>query len=283
MFKQHIIIIIFCFFICQIRTFAQQEATLYINRGSFSIGSQVVYRIAFNNSTEFHHENAVLDFVNSESIILTIVNNDSVAHAPYINRQTLPVVIEPGESVELNIELDNIGTYLLLSDQITSNLLGGSAMLRIGIETPRFHWDLWEQEAETTEEIVKENQNELSSSYRPNVFTMNGLPYSFVMNESTTITGMVGQEIYISVCNSGNMTHTLHFHGYHVEIVQAVVRPEIVGWEKDSFPVLPKESMTLKLVPHQPGSFPVHNHNLVTLLTNNGYPGGMLTMIMIMP
>ena len=39
--------------------------------------------------------------------------------------------------------------------------------------------------------------------------------------------------------------------------------------------------MTVRLVPHQPGDFPVHNHNLVATLFNNGYPRGMVTMLMI--
>ena len=38
-------------------------------------------------------------------------------------------------------------------------------------------------------------------------------------------------------------------------------------WEKDTFPVFPGEAMTLLLVPDQPGMYPVHNHNLVTVAT----------------
>ena len=40
--------------------------------------------------------------------------------------------------------------------------------------------------------------------------------------------------------------------------------------------------MTLLLVPDQPGMYPVHNHNLVTVATG-GYPGGMITRLNIMP
>ena len=103
------------------------------------------------------------------------------------------------------------------------------------------------------------------------------------MSVGAMIMGNVGDTITISIVNNGNMIHPIHFHGYHVELVQSTHQSEKIGWKKDSFPVFVKEGLTVRLVPHQPGEFPVHNHNLVATLFNNGYPLGMITMLMINP
>lgn len=261
---------------------ANVEDTVYINRGSIVVVSQTVNRIAINSEAAFDAENAVVDVPLDEMLSLTVINNDITLHRPFIDGFTLPVDLEPGEELIINIIANQFGTFALLSDVPGAQLLGASSMIRIGINAPKFHWDLWEQEAEATEDILNGVQNSIPFSYRPNTFTINGLPFSDDIMSTSNVTGMVGQEIYISITNSGNMVQNIHFHGYHVEIVQAVKRPEIVGWIKDSFPLLVRESMTVKLIPHQAGEFPVHNHNLVTNLTNNGYPGGMMTMLMIM-
>ena len=78
------------------------------------------------------------------------------------------------------------------------------------------------------------------------------------------------------------MISPFHFHGYHVTILETTVHQKIIGWEKDTFPIFPGEAMTLLLIPDQPGMYPVHNHNLVTV-TTGGYPGGMITRLNIMP
>ncbi len=258
------------------------EDTVYINRGSIEVTSQTIHRIAINSESVFNPENTVVDVPLDETLNLVVINNDNILHRPFIDGYTTPFDLAPEDTLVLNITADQLGTFSLLSDVATAQLLGASAMIRIGIDTPRFHWDLWEQEAESTQDIIDGVQNSIPFNYRPNTFTINGAPFSDDMMSSGNVTGMVNQEIYISITNSGNMTQNIHFHGYHVEIIQAVKRPEVVGWNKDSFPLLVKESMTVKLVPHQAGEFPVHNHNLVTNLTGNGYPGGMMTMLMIM-
>jgi len=262
--------------------FSTVDDTVYINRGNIEVMSQTIYRIAINSEPFFNPENAVIDTPLGETLSLVVINNDEISHRPFIDGYTTPVDLAPNDTLVLNITANQFGTYSLLSDVATAHLLGASAMIRIGINTPRFHWDLWEQEAESTEDILNGAQNNIPFNYRPNTFTINGLPFSDDLMSSSHVMGMVNQEIFISITNSGNMIQNIHFHGYHIEIIQAVKRPEVVGWKKDSFPLLVKESMTIKLVPHQAGDFPVHNHNLVTNLTNNGYPGGMMTMLMIM-
>ena len=93
----------------------------------------------------------------------------------------------------------------------------------------------------------------------------------------------VNDEVYISMINAGIMSHTLHFHGFHVEILQSAKRPYTVGWIKDGIPLAPDEVVTVKLVPDKPGMYPVHDHNLISVLSGNVYPGGMITTLRILP
>lgn len=261
---------------------AVTEATLYLNSGQMSIGSTTVQKLSFNSTSIFDQENTILGLTIGEPLNLTIVNNDIYPHNIAVDGIIGSVEVFPSSSVELNYQFDSFGTYAVRSVSSSGNMLGAAAIIQVGIPSPSFSWDLWDIEAESSAAIYNGTITVLPEPYRPNVFTINGYPYSDHMAVPGMITGMVGQEIYISICNSGNMTHTVHFHGYHVEIIQANKRDHVIGWMKDSFPVTVGESMTVKLVPHQPGEFPVHNHNLVTNLTNNAYPGGMMTMIMIM-
>ena len=123
----------------------------------------------------------------------------------------------------------------------------------------------------------------LPNYFKPEVFTINNLYFpNTVADTLGAVTGHVNDSIIISVVNSGQMVSPFHFHGYHVKIIDVKIHQAILGWEKDTFPVFPGEAMTLLLVPDQPGMYPVHNHNLVTVATG-GYPGGMVTRLNIMP
>ena len=151
----------------------------------------------------------------------------------------------------------------------------------MGIDSPKFSWDLWDQSPELAEDVFNGEATAIPSVYRPTFFSINGGVDPMDMMTGAVVMGNVGDSIYISIVNTGNMIHNIHFHGYHVEIIQSLEKPESIGWEKDSFPVFVKDAMTLLLVPHQPGEFPVHNHNLVATLFNNGSSLGMITMLMI--
>lgn len=261
--------------------FVKSADTLYINRDTVSISPVFFQKSAFNLDTVFNAKNAVLDFALGSPINLIIINNDTVSHAVRLPSSSGTINIDEGLSA--NITLNNLqkGTHLLYIESDVGYFLGAGAIIRVGISGQKFAWDLWDQDPAITEDFGNEVISELPSIYRPTLFTINGTVDPMDSLSGNVITGNVGDTIYISIANNGNMEHTMHFHGYHVEIIQSTHRPHTVGWLKDSFPILIKESMTVRLVPHQPGEFPVHNHNLVATLFNNGYPRGMITMLMI--
>ena len=120
--------------------------------------------------------------------------------------------------------------------------------------------------------------------YRPNVFTINGYDYPLNQNDSLgMVEAQVGDTIFICVVNAGNMPHAMHFHGFHYQILFSLKQPERQSWIKDSGPIFREDAMILRVVPDKPGAYPVHDHNLTANTSNGGYPGGMMTMLMIDP
>ena len=79
------------------------------------------------------------------------------------------------------------------------------------------------------------------------------------------------------------MAHTFHFHGFHVDVLQIEKRQQVLNWKKDSLPFVIGETATVMFFADKLGHYPVHDHNLISVLTQGGYPGGMITMIEILP
>lgn len=255
--------------------------TLYINRDTLTITPVFFQKAALNNDTVFNAENAVLDYPLGATIDLTIINNDTVPHSVRLPNSSGTINILAGLSASVSLIDLPMGTFLMPVESSVGSFLGAGALIRVGINGQKFSWDLWDQDPDLTEDFGSQTISQLPNTYRPTLFTINGSVDPMDPTNESIITGNVGDTIYISIANNGNMDHPMHFHGYHVKIIQATKQPHMVGWPKDSFPVLAKEAMTVMLVPHQPGEYPVHNHNLIATLFNNGYPKGMITMLMI--
>ena len=270
------------FFLFTIHWIIAQD-TLHINRGSFFISPYEVHKISINNSINFEKENAIYEVAVNGNLGIVFHNNDTVIHtltSPLIN----DVILQPNQYITINVSNISFGTHLLWLKESVGEFLGAGLIVKSGIPNQNSYvWDLWDQSPDLAEDMYNGIEHEIPAVYRPTFFSINGGVDPMDMMAGAMVMGNVGDSIYISITNSGNMIHPLHFHGYHVEIIQSTLAPNSIGWSKDSFPVFVKDAMTVLLVPHQPGDFPVHNHNLVATLFNNGYPLGMATMLMIQP
>ena len=89
----------------------------------------------------------------------------------------------------------------------------------------------------------------------------------------------VGDRVLIRFVNLGLMRQSIHFHGYHVEILTRDNQPETALAPKDTFAVTPGGSTVVLLVPHQAGVYPVHPHSLTAVTANGTYPYGQLALI----
>ena len=272
--------LVFLWFIFFLST-ANAQDTLYINRGIYTIQPETIHKISINASDTFHRANTVLDFNLDEALEFYIINNDSIQHT-LDGAFITPITLAPSEGTIIEVAPQPFGTYLIHLTQGPGKLLGAGLIIRIGINgTKKYNWDLWDQSPELAKAIFEGEAAEIPSVYRPTFFSINGGVEPMDATAGAMIMGTIGDSIYISIVNTGNMIHTIHFHGYHIEIMQSLKKPESVGWRKDSFPVFVKDAMTVLLIPHQAGHFPVHNHNLVATLFNNANSLGIVTMIMI--
>lgn len=266
---------------------AVKNDTLYLNNGTVNIANNNYHYLSFNNTTNDTIRNDAL-FFSEDTLNLTIYNLDTLTHTPFIDDFNIQInPIPPGSNYTYQLDFSNSeGNYRFYCQDNIGNYLGASTNLikKISPNYSYYSWNLYDQEAGLDTAILNNNVNNLPIlGYLPSVFTINGNIHPNTMNDTLAhVSNSVGDTIIINIINSGKMDHTLHFHGYHVKILTATKKSGRINWSKDTFPVIKGESMSVMLVPHQPGDYPVHNHNLVAVNTG-GYPGGMITMLNILP
>jgi hypothetical protein len=258
--------------------------TLYIQRAIHMIGPYATHFCTFSSSETFELKNKNFTISTTDTLYLTVINTDTLVHSLTIDGWfATNNNISSGDTItaELNFQLP--GTYAYYSNFPYGKALGASGIISVGFtHHPNFFWNLFDQDVSLSEEIANGTANTPPADYRPELFLINNLSYPATTTDmEVLVEGMVGDTLIINIYNSGKMNHTIHFHGYHVKILNAQKYHHYIGWVKDSFPVLIDEVMTVELVPDKPGMFPVHDHNLVTV-TTIAYPGGMMTMLHIM-
>ena len=259
--------------------------TLYINRDTVNQAANLIHYCSFNNTPSFELSNAPLEIEGIDTLQITIINTDSLYHTFTVNS-----ILETGNNIAADdtatfqLEFGSNGTYRYYSNVSYGKHLGASGNILVGYSNYiHFFWNLFEAKISLSDSIAKGLTAIIPNYYKPEVFTINNFIYpNTVTDPIGAVNGNVNDSIIISIVNSGQMISPFHFHGYHVTILETTVHQKIIGWEKDTFPIFPGEAMTLLLVPDQPGVYPVHNHNLVTVATG-GYPGGMITRLNIMP
>ncbi|MDG1260855.1 MAG: multicopper oxidase domain-containing protein [Flavobacteriales bacterium] len=260
------------------------DQTVYINKGETTVGTSSISFCAFNSSEELNPYNTVLNLPIEETLQLTVVNTDSLVHT-----FTIDGVIETdneiagGEEVTFELTFPNEGTFHYYSDVSYGKLIGANGIVLVGMNNnPAFYWNLFDLNKDLTTSLANTSEADISIPYQPELFLINGAHFPNTLEDpSAIIEVQLNQEITIAVVNGGNMDHVLHFHGFHVEIVEASIQSSRTGWLKDSVVMKKGEAVTLKLIPNQLGTYPVHDHNLIAVTNTGFYPGGMLTQIIV--
>jgi hypothetical protein len=259
--------------------------SVFIRTGSYQIGTESVYKTTIRQDSL--HDITPTPYYLSQSTFLqiTIHNLDTVLHELAWNDQVSGVVVPALGNVTITRNITGVQIFTLFCNDFSGKLLGGSFSIVSGVPTTHlFYWELWETQASINAQIASQNLISFPDPFRPNVFTINGTEYPLNMNDTLgLVQGQVGDSIYICAVNAGAMPHSFHFHGYHFKIMHSTKLPNRMNWEKDSGPILQNDAMILLLVPDKPGAYPVHDHNLTANTANGGYPGGMMTMLMIEP
>ena len=266
---------------------ATVNQTLYINKGTFvTVSSTASFPyFAFNASPSFNARNAVINVTTSDLLIVKVINNDTAVHGFDVKGYTgVNAVINPGDSIidTLSFGSERIFIYYDPYQYPKYRYMGAAGMICVSNSTTdkKFWWNVKEHQVAYNNQL--EAGNPVSwTSYDPNYFTINGLSHPDLQNDTTArITGSVGDTIHIFLANTGQSSHSIHFHGFHCRIISSTVSNQ-TGWIKDTFPLRSMEAMVLELVPDKVGEYSVHDHNLVAVSGGGTHPNGMFIIMQI--
>lgn len=219
-----------------------------------------------------------------DSLLLKIINNDTVTHGFNVKGYAgINNTILPGDSVDL-IMVFNTPSVHIYYDSYNYPLfryMGLAGMIVVNNNVAKsFFWNLKDHQKLFNDSIGEGNTVSLTDYY-PDYFTINGNSNPHINEDSAVrVSGNVGDTLYIYMVNTGQSVHSIHFHGYHSQIIYSSKFPSHVGRSKDTFAVYSMESVILEMIPDKTGEYPVHDHNLVAVSGGHIYPNGMfLTML----
>ena len=260
--------------------------TLYINRGIFTTVKGTTFPfLAFNNSPTFNSLNEVINVTTNDILILKIINNDTIIHGFDVKKFSgVSATINPADSVTktLTFSSEKIVVYYDNYQYPNNRYLGLAGMICVNNSTTdkKFFWNIKEHQTVFNNQLASGNSVNWNQ-YDPDYFTINGLSFPDLQNDSTArILGNVGDTIHIFVCNTGESSHSIHFHGFHCKAIFSSVTSQ-TNWLKDTFPLKSMESYILELDPDKVGEYAVHDHNLVAVSGGGTHPNGMFIIMKI--
>jgi len=260
-----------------------QGDTLWMVPGGVGLGGDTLAALRFCATPQFQASNETLGGALSSVVV---VNADSVSHElAWTAQEGMTWTVAPGASVELDVSGMGNVTHRLWSVSERGQTLGLSTMHRSGWDDlPHYEWNLNEWDPAETWSLAAGGSLDPTTAYVPRQFTINDRNFPNTLTDSSSyVQTSVGSAVYISIVNQGRMDQVLHFHGYHVDMLQSSSHQNRVGWSKDTVPVKAGERVVVRLDPNQPGEYPVHAHNLVAVTNAGFYPGGMITYLNVAP
>jgi FtsP/CotA-like multicopper oxidase with cupredoxin domain len=190
--------------------------------------------------------------------------------------------VEPGMAETFSFSFPGPGTWLY-RDPVNYPVgqgLGLSGAVEVVETISTYHNEfLWLLGDHSEEWLTANEASQIidTTNYNPNYFTINGLSGLDTSNDPRAhITGQVGDNLLIRVVNGGLRLHSLHFHGYHVEVIARDGQPLPAPLEKDTVAIPVGGTAEFLLRPHQPGVFPIHDHVVLSVAANGVYPLGMI-------
>ena len=262
--------------------------SLYINRGVFTTVQKTNFPwIVFNTSPVFNQLNAVITLTTNDTLILKIINKDTVSHEFNIKGHAgfTASSISPADSITDTLHFDKQGIYIYYDSYQYPKYryLGAAGMICINnsVTSKKFYWNIKEHQSSYNVKLAQ-NIPVNWNAYAPDYFTFNGMSYPDILDDTTNtwIHGYVGDTIQVALANTGQSAHAIHFHGYHCKILYSANAAQI-GWIKDTFPLKSMEAIIVEFVPDKPGYYTVHDHNLLTSTGGGMHLRGMLSILTI--
>lgn len=261
---------------------------LYINRGVFTTVHKTTFPwIVFNTSKTFNQLNAVIKITTNDTLIIKVINNDTVKHEFNIKGYAgfTPSAINPADSITDTLHFSKQGIHIYYDSYQYPKYryLGASGMICINNSTTskKFYWNVKEHQSDYNNKLVQ-NIPVNWSAYSPDYFTFNGLSYPDILDDTLVswIHGHVGDTIQVAIANTGQSSHGIHFHGFHCKIIYSANSNQI-GQIKDTFPMKSMDAIIVEFVPDKKGYYSIHDHNLLCNTGAGIYLRGMFSIMTI--
>jgi manganese oxidase len=131
---------------------------------------------------------------------------------------------------------------------------------------------------------IGENRTPDRSLFDPRYFFINGRSFPETMDHADThLMGHLGDRLLVRLINAGYGWRSMHMHGFHFEVVATDGRPLAQPYLKDTLSIGPGERYDLLVTLDQLGSYPFHSHVILDNLNDGDYPGGIHTMVTVVP
>ncbi len=232
----------------------------------------------------------VLTGTAGDLVRMRVKNSLSYAIRPKIVGSNPGPWIAPGSTSTFTIVVPPAGTWMLTDDALGDAAgpmgLGAVIVSRPGgalRKIPNYDREyvlLYVDTDDRWNNAIDTGSTPNLALYEPNYHTLNSLTYpDTTLDTETTIHCQVGERVLLRMCNLGWMRHSIHFHGYHVDIERVNNQPQTVLGPKDTVPLPGHSTMEALLTVDQPGAFPFHPHSLTATTDNGLYAGGQISLI----
>lgn len=261
--------------------------SLYIISDSLlTVDGNIAPYITFNDNPVYSQRNPIINLMQGDTLELWIYNTDSNPHNFVIKGISSIINIPANDSAYLETPFITAGSYIYcdLFNYPKNSYLGLAGMIVVKDHSfSSFYWNIKEHNLDWNTQLF--NGNSVNwNQYSPKYFTVNSVSSPHIETDSMAkITGHIGDTIYLYITNTGLSIHSIHFHGYHAKIKYSSKSSTHINREKDTFPIYPMETIVLCIIPDKSGEYPIHDHNLVAVTSNNMYPNGMISTILINP
>lgn len=239
----------------------------------------------------------VLTANEGDVVNITVYNNHTVNHNFVIQGVTSDVAaIAPGGNKLYSFTASTAGTYLY-SDTLNTNInreMGMYGALKVGpvgggntawTGGPAFSfqrtWVVSEMDKTRWNDVAGAGGTINTSIYKPNYFLINGRGgFDAMAAADTTIDGNVTQTALVRIVNPGQLSHSLHFHGNHFQVLSVNgVRQSSPFQELDVINIPPMGTADVLYYLNQLGNYPMHIHSAQMETANGVYLNGVATMI----
>lgn len=234
-----------------------------------------------------------------DTVAVTVINNHTINHNFVIQGVTTDTTaIAPGGSRVYSFTASSAGTYLY-RDTLNNNInremgLYGALVVappdggnKAWTNGPAFNfqrvWVVGEMDKPRWNDVAAAGGTVNTAVYKPNYFLINGKGgFDGMHDPATTIDGGLGQSALVRIVNGGQFSHSLHFHGNHVQVLTVNGMRQSSPFKKvDVINVPPLGTADVLYVLNQLGDYPMHIHTAQMETANGVYLNGVVTMITI--